>query len=740
MVLTLQGIRATMCACAVLIGAVAGGWVAGPRAAAQDAEGVKASTADVGASDRKVATEVPRPTPAGPRRNAVKPAPADRVSTPPPSARPAATNRIPATPNLPMVSDEAIQAEAGQPLFLDFQETDLLLVIKAIGVATGKNFNLDPTIATQKVTVVSNEPVPPELAYEVLEAIVASKGAQLIPNVDGHIVDVVPVGKGFEKADTVTDIETPPVGYDRLHTYIVGVKHADATELSTILKTLGSENSRADAYGVTNTLILTDTASGINNMLEFLREVDVPGFDEVMEIFPLKYARAEVLATQVQDVLLGPEGEGSAVPTAQSVRQAVVRPGRAAPPSMKNQTIVGQRHESLRLVADERLNAVIVVATEGIMERVRDLIDRLDTHTPVESQNIHVYHLLNADAEKVEEALSGFFESTTPRQGGSGQGGGAQAGPSGEVQPFEKEVSITRYDQTNALLILAAPQDYKVIETIIAKLDVPPRQVHVEALIVQVSINDTFELSVETAGLTANDAFTLNNVVQLANVLNGNIIGADGPAASSVLAFGLLDGTTQITTPDGAGGLVVQQVPNVPLLLTALENLTALDVLSRPSLSTVDNEEAKILIGQDVPIISGSSRAQDQSAIGASVYNRVDREDIGIKMTVTPQINEGDFVFLDLAVEVSALAPASSTVGDPNLLGPTLNKTEIEDKVVIRDGATGIIGGLISENMSRTRTHTPFLGDLPLIGWLFGSRNETRRKEDRVVFVTPHIV
>ncbi|MBN2310643.1 MAG: type II secretion system secretin GspD [Candidatus Hydrogenedentes bacterium] len=745
------------------VGLLALGLLASPlwagRALAAEGDDPKVRPEDPGPAPRPVAEAPEAPVVQG-APSADDGPPIKPVAPPPPvpGADAGETKAAPEPRRPPRRADTPeVKAEAGaapaperfappavpddQPLYLDFQDVDLEEVVKAVATKIGKNFDVDPTLAKNKVTIISTAPVPVDLAYEVLESIVSSRGGHLVEDVDGHLIKVVPTNKKLEKADTLTDAAAVPAGFDRVYTYIIGVKHADVTELTEILSSLGSESAVVNAYGVTNTLIMTDTADGINNMLEFLQEVDVPGFDEEMEIFTLEYARAEVLATQIQDVLLGPEGEPQRTSAAQAVRQAVTgaatRPIRGVPGQQKVQTIVGQREESLRIVSDERLNSLIVIATQGLMDRVRSLIDQLDSPPRAEANNMHVYHLLNADTLEVAEVLSSIVGASTPRQGAEGS---QQASQTSQVQPFEKEVSITSYERTNSLLIVASPQDYKLLEVVIADLDVPPRQVHVEAIIAKVTINDTYALSVETAGLTANDAFTLNNIVQLANVLNGNIFDTDGVASSSVLAFGVLDGTTKLTMSDGEGGTVIQEVPNVPLLLTALESVTALDVLSRPSLTTVDNETASILIGQDVPVVSGSQSSLNQSSVGSSVYNRVERQDVGIKMEATPQISEGDFVFLELNVEVSALASADSSVGDANLLGPTLDKTEITDKVVIKDGGTGIVGGLISEQISRARSQTPLLGDLPLLGWLFRGKSDIRDKQNLVILVTPHII
>ncbi len=429
--------------------------------------------------------------------------------------------------------------------------------------------------------------------------------------------------------------------------------------------------------------------------------------------------------------------------------------------------VIGTEALTLRITPDERLNALIVVASQPLMARVRDLIEKLDSPTPPDSNNMHVRELLFADAQLVQEALQGLISGgggggtrssasrssgsrTTGRTSGTGgtgstPGGGSPGavtsgggGPGADVQPFEKSVTISMYEQTNALLIIASPQDYKLLDSIIAQIDKPSRQVLVEAIIMEVAIGDQFNLTVESAGLTSNDYFALNNVVSLANVLT------QGPLASleggGILNAGIIDGTMDIQVPDGAGGSATQTVNNIPFLLQALESLTALDVLSRPSVITVDNEEAYVLDGQTISIPTGSERNLGTGGTtGASLFTTTQREDVGVKMKVTPQISEGDYVFLDLDIEVSR--PIQSTVGiDPNSTGVTLAKSNIINKVVVRDGSTGVLGGLLSEGTDRSRRQTPILGDIPLLGSLFGRKDYNRTKRNLVVLITPHIV
>ncbi len=331
---------------------------------------------------------------------------------------------------------------------------------------------------------------------------------------------------------------------------------------------------------------------------------------------------------------------------------------------------------------------------------------------------------------------------TTPRE--TAQKGGAQTG---EIQPFEKKVTITRYEQTNALLILASPQDYKLIKEIIGQLDVPTRQVHLEAVILKVEITDDYSLSIETAMFQDDNygVVGLNNVVKLAEVVSGGVMTMAG---SGRLNIGYMDGTTEVVMPGGEGGQLQKvTIPNVPLFLSAIDKITDLDVLSQPNLTTKDNEQAQIVVGKEVPVPTQRSgyyynpRDTDErtSTYGSSSYGRgIAREDVGVKMTVTPHINEGDYVSAEIEIEVSSIAKSGDI--DVNELGPTFSKSLINNNVVVKDGSTAIVGGLISENVSHGQSQLPYLGDIPVVGWLFRQRGGTRLKQNLVVLMTPHII
>ncbi len=679
----------------------------------------------------------PEPAPAPPPppvvrpRTQVRPRAVQRPAPAPP-ARPL----MPTTPS-GVPSDDL---KPDQPASWNFEDADLIDVIRAIGPYTGKNFDVsDPQLAGAKVTIIMHEPIDEAMAYEVLESILATRGFALVPAGVGNLIKVVAPGTLPEKTPLVVGAEPLSQGYDRLVTHIVPVEYASASDLQQILPSLGSMNASVDAYVNTNTLIITDTADGVRRMLALLRQLDIPGYDTDMEIFMLEYTSAAVVSQQIQEVLL----EGAQQPGVPQPGQPV-RPVQRAPirPTLPNQPrqsqVVGQREEVLRIVPDERLNALIVVATASMMERVRDLIDRLDMPAPVQFGNMHIYELQNANAEDMMDTLNslvGAAPPAAPGGGGGGGGGGAPgAAPATQVAAFEKEVSITSYEQGNALLIVASPQDYARLVDIIARLDIPQRQVHVDATILEVSITDNFSLAVETTALTANDAFALNNVVQLANLLTQGPLGLAGAGAQ----VGILDGTTEVTVNTDAGP-ITREIPNVPLLLTALENISDINILSHPSLTTVDNTEANIVDGFDIPFIRGSSTSLDQPAIGRSIFNQIDREEVGMKLRVTPQISEGEYVYLKLEVELSQ--PVQSSVGaDPNIVGPTIQTTNINDEVVVKDGAIGVIGGFIRESTDRVIRQPPILGDVPLVGWLFRRKDNSRQKRNLVMLVSPHIL
>lgn len=701
--------------------------------------------------------------------------PGVRPTRPPaPSVRDRASMRPPAAPmpsmrqdgesgeGHPMASEEKTGEKPDDPINFDFQDAPLYTVVESISRLTGRNFDLDPSLSAVNVTIITHDKIPPEMAYEVLESILSSRGFSMVESLDGHLIKILPTpdAVGSDKTPLIMGPDDLRHGFDGLSTHIVTIENGDAAEIQRALQILGSKNGQIDVYAPTNTLIITDSTDGLKRMFTFLAQADVPGFDSSMEIFTLEYTRAEVLSTQIQQVLLGDATgapTGARPPQQPQVPQAPVRPVRGSRPPVMPQSssqVIGFREEVLRMVPDERLNALIVVATQNMMAQVRDLVKRLDTPTPYEANNMHIYQLLNADAEAVEAAIQPLIGTAPRKQGAAGgQAGGGGGATAPEVQPFEQKVQITRYDQANSLLIVASPQDYKLLESFIARLDVPQRQVCVEAVVMEVKMTDDFGLTVDTAAMGGHDGFAMSSTDNLATLLDAAKVAEEivgGPKASirnAALGLG----------KEGRSGLTLGvyddlsftykgrkiKVPFAPVLFQAVEKLSDTEVLSQPSLVTLDNEEANIIVGQEVPFITStsSSRRADGSMDTGTYggYTRVERQDVGIKLKVTPQISEGDNVMLSSEVEISDTNATSITNVD--ITGPTTNKSKVTNKTLVKDGSTAVIAGLIRDSAVRKRApQTPILGDLPILNWFFSSRQTGREKQNMVMLITPHIV
>jgi len=620
----------------------------------------------------------------------------------------------------------------------NFREAELQEVIEAVGALTGKNFHIDDRVKG-RVTLITNSPIPPELAYEVLESILQAQGYAMVPSVDGNIIRVVeskkalssniPTGVGSER----TVIE----GYERFQTQLVPVVYGDAGEISKVVSNLMSqEEGRVDVYTPTNTMIITTTVTNLRRLLEIVRKIDVPGFEQKIWIRVLEYAQASDLAQEIEQVFGEDRAAAGRTPstTVRQIRSTATSVRSMARPA--DSAIIGAE-PTLRIVPDERTNSLIVVATQPMIDQVSDLIDMLDADTAWEEQNLHVYPLLNADAKEVADMLNQLTSGVQPRRGTQ-----ARTQQQAQIQPFEREVNIVAYEITNSLLIMASPEDYAVLEGIITKLDTQQRQVYVEAVIMEVQLMDGFQVEVDLAAFQESDHFLASTFANFADIANVLTVGPLAFAGGGALA-GLIDEDRPIRIVSGydpdSGDPIYQEIPAIPVLFTAIQTVSDLDVLSAPQLLTTDNIESKIVVGQEIPFITGSSRSLDQSAIQSTLYSQIKREDVGVQLTVTPQISEGEYVKLEVTVEKSSVIESAGT-GDVNLVGPSLSKSEITNTAVIRDGCTGIIAGLMETSIGSSRSKVPILGDIPLLGFLFRSSSNSTTKRNLVILITPHIV
>ncbi len=651
-----------------------------------------------------------------------------------------------------------------KPFNWNLTDTDLIKVIEAVAQFTGKNFDVDPEIKG-KVTIIMNEDIAPELAYPILESILSTRGYALVPAVDGNLIKVVPsidaagspVPTGVAGAERIEP-------YENIITQIVPVKYGQASDLAAVLDALKSKDSRIQAYVPANVLIITERASQLKRLVNILDTIDVPGFEEGFEIIRLKYQSADILAVEIMEVL---SEEATALAAGQRVAPATVPPSVRAARTIRARTeeaaeIVGAALTPLRIVPDAYTNSLIVVAVESMMIKVKKLIEQLDVETPFEEGNLHVYIVQNADVLELLDALESLISGAGGRTTGAGRQQPGQPGvPGGAVEAFAKEVRLSAYEPTNALLVTASPQDWKILQKVLEQIDVPERQVYVEAVIMEVGITDGVTVGVDLAALGEEDFLAASTFGDLANLMVQGPLGFTGGLAAVIRSN--IDITNPLT------GETIS-VPRVPVLLTAIQTVTDLEVLSAPTLLTTKTSAMRgmtyggddrmgpggtiggggglrgargmgsgITVGKDVPIIRGSARPLAQEAISPTLYNTIDRRQVGVVLEVAPHIIAEDYIKLQIRVEVSDTIPSDVGI-DPNISGPTFSVSEINDTVVIRDGYMGIIGGLMSQTADMTRTQVPILGDIPILGFFFRKKTQTQEKRNLVVIITPHII
>jgi general secretion pathway protein D len=600
----------------------------------------------------------------------------------------------------------------GSDISINFDKAPVIEVIDIMSRVTGKNFIIDPGVQGT-VTVIAPKRVPRAEAYGVFESILAMNGFSLVPM--GSIIKVVPsraatqknipVRKGRESVGTTQR--------DQIITQLIPIQHTDAQSVVTVLTPLISRDANITTYSNTNTIIITETASNIDRLLEIIREIDVPGFEEKISIIMLANASADILAAEILQAL----EPGPSMPGA----PAATRTRRRTP---AQQAFTGTPASGIKIIPDLRTNSLIIVANEVDTAQIKFLIAELDKATPVEANNIHVYRLKNSLAEDVAGVLTSLAGTTTPAAGGIGG-----AAPVSGVRTFYKDVSVVADKTTNSLIIIASAQDYAVLKSVIEQLDVMRPQVLVETLIAEVSADFGRDLGIRWFGANPNgDDHGFAGVGQSSgDSLVGNMAKAAITGLPPAIPGGLSMGYFNI---DG-------DVLTAFLEINASESDSDFNVLSAPHLLTLDNEKATINISDNVPFIT-SVLTDNTGSDDLSQNETFEYRDVGIILEITPHISPDRMVRLEIVQKVNEVAsiPASSSTGE--VLSE--KKREVETTVVVKDRHTLVLGGLMKESDNITISKVPFLGDIPVIGWLFKSKSTTRVKTNLLIFITPSIV
>jgi general secretion pathway protein D len=654
--------------------------------------------------------------------------------------------------------------DGAKTINIDFVETPLSDVVKFMAQVTGRNFILTDDLKGE-VTIISHKPVPVRTAYEAFISALEVHGYTTVTV--GGMTKIVPTANAANAPIPIYTSGIIPYDTDNFVTQIIQLENVSVSDVSSVVKDLGGKGAKIIAYAPTNTLIITDAAVNIRRVYRILSQLDVASPKSKMEIIPLSFATATEVEKVIEE-LYGSQETASAnskSSSAQSRDRSRRRRGKksstpqATGASASNVGAEGKYIE--KIISDERTNSLIVMANEEAIAAVKDLIAELDVDVdPSRLAQIHVVYLEHAKAEDVAQVLSQLgngsgnsssssrnsrnsrnSSSSSRRRPGQaptpGRGGNAEGESGGAVAAFEEGLRITSDESTNSLVLIATRDQFAIINQVIDKLDIPRKQVFVEAVILEMATDDanTAGLSFHAGSPNAQGGTNIysaqmggtSSAVPDQSLLSGMAVGVFGPSIPVALGP-----ASSGTDSEGAGASTVN-IPAFGIVLNALQTNSAVNIVSTPNILTMDNEEAKIVVGRNVPFPVG----QTQTSIGFPVTN-FQREDVAITLKVTPQINESDFVTLETFLEIQEIE--GDVAGTADQGGPTTSKRSVENTIVVKDNQTIVVGGLISETTNETETKIPILGDIPLIGNLFRGSADQSRKSNLMIFLTPHII
>lgn len=522
---------------------------------------------------------------------------------------------------------------------------------------------------------------------------------------------------------------------------MIRLNHVNTDTLANPIKQLMSKDATLIPLPP-DTMIVTEVSLNLRRIERIIQALDQPGGGEEMRIIQVEYATAAELSEKLLQIFESQDTGGAARGGRANAPRPAAMPaegggGEAAAPSIS------------RVIPDERTNKLIVIANRKAFEQIDNLIRQLDVPTG-DTGRINVYYLENANAEDLASTLQSLTTGSGPSAGAARQRRGAQAATPQAAELFAGEVKISADKATNSLVVVASTQDYRNLVQVIERLDIPRRQVFVEAVIMEVNLNNT-----DSYGVSLHGGLTVDTTDGIAPVIFGSQLGSASSLNLSSLASmsGFLAGIQGPPIPAAAElGIAL---PSFGVVMHALTKNSDVNVLSTPHILTSDNEEAEITVGQNVPFQAGfapqgvqnlfnnqSGNAASNLLGGAlgggfglgSFFAPIQRQNVELKLKIKPQINESDYIRMTVEEQTEEIAEQ-----DP-VLGPTTAKRTAKTVVVAKDQTTVVIGGLIQERTIKSVSKTPILGDIPVLGWLFRDSSTTKAKTNLLLFLTPYII
>jgi general secretion pathway protein D len=574
-------------------------------------------------------------------------------------------------------SDKAKKPE--QFISIDFNNVDINVFIKFISELTQTNFVVDQRVRG-KVTIISPSKISLNEAYKVFESVLEVHGFTTVQS--GEVVKIIPSPDARSKSIETRLRDESSAAEDRIVTQLIPLKYADPVDIKRLFTPMVSKSSVILAYAPTNILIITDVYSNIKRLLKILKEIDITGIGQQISVIPIEYAEATRLVNLLTTVFKPKRTKGKAA-----------------------------TQKAITMVADERTNIIVMLASEVDSLRIKRLISMIDKETPRGKGSIHVYYLKHATAEELAKVLQDLPTQQTGTKAPRAKAPSVVAG----------KVRISADKATNSLIIVADKEDYNVLLDVIQKLDIPRSMVYIEALIMEVDMSTSFNIGIDWS------AFGKTSIDGKETVFGG------GFREGFVRPDELLQGGLTVGLLSEAVNIAGLEISNISAIINAVKTDDDFRILSTPQILTTDNEEARITVGENRPFQTRST-----TDVSGGTFESFEYRDVGKILKITPHVTEGRLVRMQISLEVTAI-DQQQTLTTSSTLPVTLKRT-VDTTVIVKDQQTVVIGGLIDDTTTESENMVPVLGDIPILGWLFRKQSEEIVKTNLYVFITPRVI
>lgn len=620
----------------------------------------------------------------------------------------------------------------------DYPNAEIEDVIKAISQLTGKNFILEPGVKG-KITIIAPTQITVAEAYNAFLSALASLGYTIVPS--GQFLKI----KNARDAQK-DSIETYSGAYfpntDQIITKIIKLKYISAEEVDKQLRFLPSKYGDMRAYAPTNSLIVTDFGSNIERIVDILDELDVQSFKERLEVIPIKHAKAKDIANLI-DQIINKDSRSSRSFGGSRFSRSNQAQGATSSSGSVNYSLV---------IPDDRTNSIIVVGNDAGIDEIKKLTKKLDFRlNPADTGGVYVYYVKHGDSKKIADTLNGVAQEAKKSQEDTARTGQAprqtqfrppsfedadfnpfDAQGSGSVGAiFGGEVKINSDEDTNSLIITASKQDYQVIQRLLAQIDIAREQVFVKVVILDMDASIDNVYGINFYQFDENS----NGIGRIGFVGDGNVASLLNPANDKGAILGFGSGNL-IKLGESAGAAAGMEVTSLSVFIKFLQSSVGANVLSEPQIMALDNQEAEIEVGANVPVGTTNTSA------GTGVVSQgIERMDATIHLKIKPYISpDSDLVKMDIEQKINQISPTRVEAKNLAESAIAITKRTLKTSIVVNDGDTAVLGGLMQDAENETVSKIPVLGDIPILGWLFKYRKISKQKKNLMLFITPNIM